>query len=545
MPETTETFTPRPYQVEAIKALTAGWVAGINNRLAVVLPTGAGKTVVFANLVSELLPQLNGMRALVIAHREELIEQAAAKVRAVRPDLRVGVVKAERDEHEDVDVIVASVQTLAVERRRAAIRDIGVVIVDECHHAAAPSYMTVLEHFGAWRGVPIAGFTATMTRADGGLAEVWQEVVFTLDILEMIEDGYLCDVRGKRVTVEGLDLDAVRTRAGDLQDGQLGQALEESDAGPVIAQAYREHAGDRAGVVFAPTVATAQDMAESFTAAGIPAAAVWGDMARDDRVAALERYRRGDVQVLTNCMVLTEGFDAPWTSCAVIARPTKSAGLYCQMAGRALRLFQGKKDALILDVMGASTRHKLASIVDLTGRNVVVSDEDQTLREAAVETEEKAKAKRRALEVARFQVEEFDLFHSSTTRWLKTDSGVWFIPVGDDVYVFLIRNPVDRTYWMRRFTPQHGIVGPKQDVPLPLADAKAWMERQAKAMGSRWLATRLAPWRSRPASDKQINFCRMRRIPVPPGSTAGEVSDLQAAFHFSSILDRLGVKAAA
>ncbi|WP_202121029.1 DEAD/DEAH box helicase [Streptomyces sp. BA2] len=541
MSDMPEMFTPRPYQAEAIKALISGW-QGSSNRLAVVLPTGAGKTVVFANLISELLPQLGGRRALVIAHREELLEQAAAKIRAVRPDLRVGIVKAERDEHADTDVIVASIQTLAVERRRTAIHDIGVIIVDECHHAAAPSYMNVLEHFGAWRGLPTAGFTATMTRADGGLADVWQDVVFTLDILEMIEDGYLCDVRGKRVIVEGLDLDTVKTRAGDLQDGQLGQALAESDAGPVVAKAYQEHAAGRAGVVFTPTVATAQSMAKEFTAAGIPALAVWGDMGRDDRAAALDAYRRGDAQVLCNCMVLTEGFDAPWTSCAVIARPTKSAGLYCQMAGRALRLFDGKKDALILDVMGASTRHKLASIVDLTGRTVTVSDEEQTLREAAEKAQETAK---RRLDVSRVQVEEFDLFHSSTTRWLRTGCGVWFIPVGDDTYVFLIRNPVERTYWMRRFDPQYGVVGPKQDVALPLPDAKAWMERQAKALGSRWLASRSAPWRNRPASAKQLSFCRRTGIAVPAGSTAGEVSDLQATHMFSTILNRLGLSAAA
>ncbi|MFJ4692822.1 DEAD/DEAH box helicase [Streptomyces sp. NPDC088766] len=541
MSDTPETFTPRPYQAEAIKALISGW-QGPHNRLAVVLPTGAGKTVVFANLIDELLTQLNGKRALVIAHREELIEQAAAKIRAVRPDLRVGVVKAERDEHHDVDVIVASIQTLAVERRRNAISNIGVVIVDECHHAAARSYMTVLEHFGAWRGLPVAGFTATMTRTDGGLADVWEEVVFTLDILEMIEDGYLCDVRGKRVTVPGLDLDAVKSRAGDLQDGQLGQALDDSGAAEVVAEAYRQHAGDRAGVVFTPTVDTAQSMAEAFTAAGVPAAAVWGDMPRDDRAAALEKYRRGDVQALTNCMVLTEGFDAPWTSCAVIARPTKSAGLYCQMAGRALRLWEGKKDALILDVMGASTRHKLASIVDLTGRDVVMSEEGQSLREVVREAEEKAK---RRLDLSRIQVEEIDLFHGSTVRWLKTESGVWFIPVTDAAYVFLIRNPADRTYWLRRFDFNNGLVAPKNDVPLPLTAAKAWLEQQARAMGSRWLASRSAPWRDKPASVKQLNFCRLKGIKVPPGSSAGEVSDLQAVHQFSTILARLNARAAA
>ncbi|MEH0520541.1 DEAD/DEAH box helicase [Streptomyces stelliscabiei] len=541
MSELPETFTPRPYQIEAIKALTSGWT-GPNNRLAVVLPTGAGKTVVFANLISEMLDQMGGRRALVIAHREELIQQAAAKVRAVRPDLRVGIVKAQRDDHQDVDVIVASIQTLAVERRRNAIRDIGLIIVDECHHAAAPTYLDVLEHFGAWRAVPVAGFTATMTRTDGGLAEVWEEVVFTLDILEMIEDGYLCDVRGKRIIVDGLDLDAVKTRHGDLQDGQLGQALDDSGAAKVVAEAYRQHAANRPGVVFTPTVDTAQSMAEAFTAAGIPAAAIWGDMPKDDRAAVLEQYKAGTVQVLTNCMVLTEGFDAPWTSCVVIARPTKSAGLYCQMAGRALRLWEGKKDALILDVMGASTRHKLASIVDLTGREVVMSDEEQTLREAVREAEEK---ERRRLDLSRIQVEEIDLFHGSTTRWLKTDSGVWFIPVGDAAFVFLVRNPADRTYWLRRFDANNGVVGPKRDVPLPLADAKAWLEQQARAMGSRWLATRAAPWRNKPASVKQLNFCRANGIAVPPGSTAGEVSDLQAVHQFTTILNRLNALAAA
>jgi superfamily II DNA or RNA helicase len=545
MSDTPETFKPRPYQAEAIKALTSGW-EGENNRLAVVLPTGAGKTVVFSNLILERLSALaaRGERSLVIAHREELLTQAADKIKAVAPALRVGIVKAERDEHQDVDVVVASIQTLAVERRRRAITGIGLVIVDECHHAAARSYMTVLEHFGAWRGIPVAGFTATMTRTDGGLAEVWEEVVFTLDILEMIEDGYLCDVRGKRVTVPGLALDDVKSRGGDFQDGQLGQALDDSGAAEVVAEAYRLHAADRPGVAFTPTVETAQSMAESFTAAGISAAAVWGDMSRDDRAATLEKYRRGDVQVLTNCMVLTEGFDAPWTSCVVIARPTKSAGLYCQMAGRALRLSPetGKKDALILDVMGASTRHKLASIVDLTGRPVVMQDEEQTLREAVRAAEEKTK---RHLDLSQIKVEEIDLFHGSSVRWLKTASGVWFIPVGDAAFVFLVRNPVDRTYWLRRFDTDNGIVGPRNDVPLPLADAKAWLEQQARAMGSRWLATRAAAWRDKPASVKQLNYCRMKGIQVPYGSSAGEVSDLQAIHQFTTILNQRNARSAA
>ena len=532
-----EQFAPRPYQADAIKALTAGW-AGPNNRLAVVLPTGAGKTVVFSNLIHQLLDKLGGNRALVIAHREELIEQAAAKVRAIDPALRVGIVKAERDEHHDVDVIVASIQTLAVERRRAAIRDVGLVIVDECHHAAAPTYMEVLEHFGAWRGTPVAGFTATMTRTDGGLAEVWQEVVFNLDILDMISDGYLCDVRGRRIIVDGLDLDSVKTRNGDLQEGQLGQVLDDSGAIDVIAQAYREHAPDRSGVAFTPTVATAQSLAAALNASGTTAAAVWGDMPKEDRTATLKRYEAGDIQVLTNCMVLTEGFDAPHTSCIVIARPTKSPGLYVQMAGRGLRPSPstGKRDALILDVMGASTRHKLASLVDLTEREVALPEEGETLREAV---ERATETERRRVAAAQIEWEEVDLFGGSITRWLRTDDGTWFIPVSDDRFLFLVRNPLDRTYWIRRWDAHSGVIGPKHDVPLPLRAAMAWTEQQAGALGARQLLTRTASWRDRAASGKQLAYCRVKGIKVPPGSTAGDVSDLQAIHKVGAILRRL------
>lgn len=512
-------FAPRPYQTKAIQALTAGWAAGLNNRLAVVLPTGAGKTVVFANLISQLLAQLNGHRALVIAHREELIEQAAAKVRAVRPDLRVGIVKAERNQHHDVDVIVASVQTLAVERRRNAIRNIGLIIVDECHHAAARTYLDVLEHFGAWRGVPVAGFTATMTRQDGGLAEVWEEVVFTLDILDMIRDGYLVDVRGKRVVVEGLNLDKVKTRNGDLQEGQLGQALDDSGAAEVVADAYKEFAADRPGVVFTPTVATAQSMADALNDIGIPAATIWGDMPKEARQTALKWYEAGDVQVLTNCMVLTEGFDAPWTSCAVIARPTKSAGLYCQMAGRALRLFEGKKDALLLDVMGASTRHKLASIVDLTGRALSSPKEGQSLRDAADEEDFSAP-------IGSVEWEDVNLFHESPVRWLQTEAGAWFVPLTPRLLLFLIRGSKPGVYRVRRWDSGMGVRPPSPDLEAPLAEAMRWTEDLARRLVHPSYLERAARHRAKEPSAKQRGWCRYNRIRVPAGSTAGDVSDL-------------------
>ncbi|MFH8797082.1 DEAD/DEAH box helicase [Streptomyces sp. NPDC017941] len=534
-------FTPRPYQLEAIEALRQGWAAG-QNRLAVVLPTGAGKTVVFSHLAHRMLDTLGGRRVLVIAHREELLEQAAAKLYAVDPMLRVGIVKAQRDEHADADVIVASVQTLAVPRRREAIRDVGLIIVDECHHAAARSYMDVLAHFGAWDGTPVAGFTATMTRTDGGLAEVWQDVVFRLDILDMISDGYLCDVRGKSITVDTLDLNKVRTRGGDLVDGQLGRALEESGALDAIAKAYAEHAADRPGVVFTPTVATAQAAAASLRAVGVTAAPVWGNMGRDERRATLARYEAGNVQVLTNCMVLTEGFDAPHTSCVVVARPTKSPGLYVQMVGRGLRPAPGKTDALLLDVMGAASRHKLASMVDLTAREIGEAEEGKTLKQVA--EEHVATERRRAL-AARVEAEEINLFGGSAIRWLRTKDGTWFIRLTGAMFLFLRRDPGTRLYRMRRWTQSHGVHGPTEDVARPLPEALAWLEQQAKVLAPQAFVAREARWRRSQPSAKQLGLCRRLGIAVPRGSTAGDVADLIDQDRVGRVLGQLILPAAA
>ncbi|MFJ2579997.1 DEAD/DEAH box helicase [Kitasatospora aureofaciens] len=528
-----QTFTPRPYQAEAVFKLTAAWAAGSHNRLAVVLPTGAGKTVILSHLIATVLSELSG-RALVIAHREELIQQAAAKIRAVAPHLKVGIVKAGRNEHRGVDVIVASIQTLAVRKRRAAITGIGLIVVDECHHAAADSYVEVLDHFGAWAGLPVAGFTATMTRTDGGLADVWQDIVYKLDILDLMASGHLVDVRGKRVVVEGLDLDQVKTRGGDLQDGQLGQALEDSGAAQFIADAYAEHAADRPGVVFTPTVATARRMADVFTASGITAAAVWGDMPRDDRSSVLARYEAGAVQVLTNCMVLTEGFDAPWASCAVIARPTKSPGLYVQMVGRVLRPAPGKRDALVLDVLGSSTKHKLASIVNLTGKEVPEPRDDQTLTEAAAVPDVPAAGK--ALSLGRW--EDIDLFHTSPIRWLRTENGLWFIPAGAAFY-YLLPSTIPGLFRIRRWSQDKGLQPPPNDRDFPQAEAMRWAEIGARRVEGRALTAKDANWRSRPASPKQLGLARYRRVRVGAGWTAGEVSDALDVAQATAVLDQL------
>ena len=220
----------RPYQHEALDALHAGWDESLL-RLAVVLPTGLGKTVIFAELCRDEVAQ--GNRPLILVHREELAQQAADKLRSVDPSLRVGIVKAERREY-DADVLVCSVPTIARLLRMAElIRHLPpvprrLIVVDECHHAAAPTWVRALQDLGAFDGARTAGFTATLTREDGRhLGDVWQKVVYSRDILFGIRHNppYLTDVKGKRVTVDEFDLASVAKSRGDYQEGALRRSV--------------------------------------------------------------------------------------------------------------------------------------------------------------------------------------------------------------------------------------------------------------------------------------------------------------------------------
>jgi superfamily II DNA or RNA helicase len=525
----------RDYQHEALAALDNYWQNGHFTRLAVILPTGSGKTVIFSELSRRA--HARGMRPLILVHRDELVRQAADKIRSAMPNSSVGIVKAE---HNDVssDVIVASVQTLARERRRNQLSNIGTIVVDEAHHALAPSYVKILDHFGAFsdngRRIPTSGWTATLARGDGkGLGDVWEEVVYERDILWMIDHGYLVDVKGKQVTVDGLDLATVARTRGDYQDGALGDALLSVGAGEHIADAYAEHAKDRQGVLFAPTVASAKAMAADLNTAGISTETVVGVTDLEDRMDIYERFRKGETQVLSNCMVLTEGWDMPQVSCAVIARPTSSASLYIQMVGRILRPWPGKQDALVLDVVGVAGKHKLATLKDLT-RSEVQPEESETLREARERRDREAGRKGAASGV--IQSKDIDLFGRSKSSWLQTMAGVWFIPTRDKLFFLWPQlNGLFKVGACSNRTTRDGqwLV---EDTTLDYG--MAWAEQAAEKADAS-IARRDAGWRKRKqgASPQQLDLCRRLGIAVPWGATKGEVSDLLSVHFASRLLD--------
>lgn len=356
----------REYQTDTVINILHSWADGVR-RPAVILPTGAGKTVAFAKLVTVLTRR--GDRPAILVNRDELVRQTVSKLLAADPTLLVGVVQGKRNEL-DADVVVASIQTIS---REARLRKIPPgrfthLIADECHYAAAPSWRRVLDYFD----VPTVGFTATMTRADNkGLGEIWETIVYERDTRWAIDQGFLVPIEARTVTLDELDLGKVKTSKGDFADGDLGRAMAQAGAGPLIAKAYNEFCRNdagrlRRGICFAPTIETAESFLEDFRAAGIPSLLVIGSTPPAVRQAAYAATAAGENVVLMSVGVLTTGFDLPAVEVAVIARPTKSKGLFIQMVGRALRLSPetGKTSALVLDVVG-STRLGLAGVVDL------------------------------------------------------------------------------------------------------------------------------------------------------------------------------------
>lgn len=539
----------RPYQEEAIKAIRAAWAEG-SRRPAAVLPTGAGKTVVFAHLAAQMRPL--GVKSLILAHRDELILQAAAKLRSVAPDLRVGIVKASQRETIRRDVIVASVQTLA--RSKGALEAVAragvrLVIVDECHHAVADSYMKVLRELGCFaeggleNGAAALGVTATLGRTDRvALGQVWETVAYQRSILDMIRDGYLVNAKGIRVKVDGLDLRSVARSRGDYRDGALGEAMEAALAPQAVAKAFLEHAPNRRGIVFWPTVSLAHEGAETFSGAGVPSAALDGSMAVSERRRLLAEFAHGSLQTIHNCMILTEGFDAPWCDAVVIARPTSSAPLYIQMAGRALRTHPGKTDALIMDVVGVTGRHRLASVIDLAGADRVEEMPDELAEYDELDLLElmepdKSVDWRSEPEFVDgpLVAEIVDLFGTRRQSWLRTHRGVWFLSAGDKL-IFLTPGEEPGRYSVARCA-QHGTGGEWLRENCDLEMAMQWGEQFAAEAGT--LVNRSARWRKGEPSDTQLRHARRLGLRFDSNATKGEVSDAISIEYASRRIDAM------
>ncbi len=562
----------RPYQAEGVDAVFSEWRRGIA-RTALVWATGLGKTVAFTSVARRHLEAVPHGKVLALAHTTELVDQMISKFASIAPGMRVGRVQANANETL-AKIVCASVQTLRSEARRRMIRGVTLVIVDECHHAVASTYLAILRHYGCMeepgfdgsRAVTL-GCTATMMRADDkALGAVWQSIAHHRGIAEGIRDGFLVRPTGLHVQVDDLDLSRVQISGGDYQAGQLGAAIENSMAPAAIAKAVAEHASSRKTLVFTPTVGAAEVVADALRASGRPVGVVHGGLAAGPRKAVLDEFRATPGAILANCMVLTEGFDHPEADCAVIARPTRSKGLYIQIAGRVLRPWPGKTDALLLDVVGASTQHSLMTGVSLfgdvpteTNKIKQTPDQDGESPEWDEPVEELAPGQQDARQAllggwtGPLTATEVDLFAGSTMTWLRTRAGVFFIEAGERYLTILPASPQRAEQWLAHFNGSRPFLGydvisitKKGQVQRrcivagvqDLAYAMAWAEGDISPV-EKTTAARERSWRAKPPSDKMRLAAERNRVFIPPGARAGEVSNMLSLVFASRRLDPL------
>lgn len=357
----------RPYQEEAKQAVFTQWEGSVNRTL-LVLPTGCGKTIVFAKIAEECVCQ--GKRVLILAHRGELLDQAADKIRK-STGLGCALEKAESSCIGSwFRIVVGSVQTMMREKRLGQFSDdyFDTIIIDEAHHCISDSYQRVLQHFP---DAKVLGVTATPDRGDmRDMGEYFESIAYEYTLPKAIKEGYLSPIRALTLPLK-MDLTGVGISAGDFKAGDLGTALD-----PYldqIAEEMRKYCADRKTVVFLPLVKTSQKFRDVLCEHGFRAAEVNGES--PDRAEILQAFDRGDYNVLCNSMLLTEGWDCPSVDCVVVLRPTKVRSLYSQMVGRGTRLFPGKDHLLLLDFLWHTERHELCHPASLICENAEVAQQ--------------------------------------------------------------------------------------------------------------------------------------------------------------------------
>lgn len=421
----------REYQKSAVRAIIGEWDSGIDKTL-LVLPTGTGKTIVFSNVIGEM--NMRGKMGLVLAHREELLAQAADKL------ARVTGLECAREKAEDTAlgawsrVTVGSVQTLMRQNRleRFPKTYYDYIIIDEAHHALSDSYRRILAYFDAAK---VLGVTATPDRGDmRDLGEVFESKAYEYYLPQAIKDGYLCKIKALTLPLQ-IDLAGVGVQAGDFKasdiDGAIGPYLS------AIAKEMKQHCQKRKTVVFLPLVATSRKFRDMLEAEGFRAGEVNGES--EDRKEVLQAFHDGKFDVLCNSMLLTEGWDEPAVDCIVCLRPTKVRSLYAQIVGRGTRISPGKDNLLLLDFLWHTERHDLCRPASLICQNQDLADEvtkilaeernaaGMDLEEAVAEGENSAQEKREsalAKELARLKARKKELVDPIRLESLFKDEGL-------------------------------------------------------------------------------------------------------------------------
>jgi len=407
------TLRLRPYQLAAQKAIVEERKRGFRVQL-VSLATGLGKSVVIATL-PELLELRPSDVTLVVAHRDELIQQLVEKMKAQNPEAVVGIEKADDYASEDCTIVVATVQTLTGPRLNRFAAKFGrrtaLFVIDEAHHAAAPTYRAILDKILTKRpDATVIGFTATPQRGDGArLVDIFPDIVYSMDARAAIDAGYLVPVRSYAIATE-TNLDDVSSRGGDFVLGQLADAVDTEERNKRVVDAYLQLTPGMKTLVFTASVEHARNVAQLFKDAGVKAAFASGDTPTAEREAIVAGFRGSKVDVLVNCGLYLEGFDVPSIQVIVNARPTKSTTLYTQVTGRGLRpldeyaymlselpspqarremiAMSAKPYAIIIDIVDQARRHQLVTLPVLWGIPAQIDAQGRPISDVARQYEE-------------------------------------------------------------------------------------------------------------------------------------------------------------
>lgn len=547
-------LTPRPYQLAAANAIKDNFFNGVRSQV-VQLPTGTGKTVLFAMLPDYM--EIGDRRMLVIVHREELAQQAADKLRKWNPSRTVGIEMAGKRAGSS-QIVVASVQTLSRSAGRIQQlkpEDFCVVVTDECHHATSPSYRKIYDYFDVTgrKDILNLGVTATVNRSDGKpLKSVYSAITHKMSILDAIRQGWLADLKGKQVRTN-TELDGVSKKGGDFDLLQLSSVADTPYRNELIAQAYIQHGQDRKFLGFAIDVAHAKNLAKAFKKYGVNVEAVWGGDV--DRALKLSMHRKGQLQGLFNCELLTEGYDDWSVQALIMARPTQSESLYTQMMGRGTRIPEGinnlvealdsgidvaKRDCLVLDIADLSSKHSLSSLPslfgmgkgNLNGKSVLEMSKrvEDILKKAPSFDLNKVDD----LSKIETYVQEIDLFKVATPpeiiqltkyRWFKTYRGNYVLSLANGEYMAVIKT------FLGDYNIQ-GIINKQKHYKAGIDTLDAAIteaDRLVTSLGGTGLVPlvkRKSRFEDFPPSPNMLSLARQLKIKVPNDATRGMLRDV-------------------
>ena len=536
-------FSLRDYQKECLEAIYEGYRRGIRRQL-ISLPTGAGKTVIFSDFPGYFRMK---KQMIVLAHRAELLDQARDKICRTNPGLRVEIEQAGRSADPESDVIIASVPTLGRKdsSRLAALNPdrFFLIIVDEAHHSTAETYKRILEYLDVFNPETqklLVGFTATPKRGDGvGLNEVYQEIVYSKSLPEMIQDGYLSPVAGYRVETD-VDLTGVRTRMGDFVTSQLSRAVNILERNNIITEVYNSYLKGKKTLCFCVDVAHAHSVAKSFKDEGIRAGAITGDMDMPAREKILADFSTGNIDVLANCMVLTEGYDEPSVEGIILARPTKSSLLYTQMIGRGTRLHPGKENVTVVDIVDVTRGHSLSTLPSLFGLSGDFNLEGHTTDEAreAIKWVEENRPwvnveSAASLSDLRYRCTRIDLFDLKTPSEIEAYADFAWTALGRGGFrlsltqgrAITITPTILEKYEVTFFKKgMEKVLAVRPDLFHAIHSAEQLVRNQFGDLLP--LVSLRSGWRNQPATEKQLNILRSRNLDVPKRITKGQASHL-------------------